>query len=239
MLTAGVTSTADVVAMGVPRNRVVEGFNTVDVERFAKGAQRVRGGDHRIGGGHRFLYVGMMIERKNVHGLIDAFATIREPGDTLTIVGTGPLAPGLRTRVQALGLADAVCFRGHLDGDALTAAYGGAETFVLPSTLEVWGLVVNEALAAGLHVVVSGVAGVAPNIEGMPGVFLVPPTSAEIARGMVASRESWSGPCADHPITAHTPQALAALVAQMARSEPEAPSGPRRHLCSSGKRGGR
>lgn len=218
VLTGGVASTADVTAMGIPRQRVVEGFNTVDVDRFVQGAADARRRTPGTGTGHRFLYVGMLIQRKNVGGLIDAFATIREAGDTLTIVGTGPLAAELRAQVHALGLGEAVHFRGHLDGDALTTAYGQADTFVLSSTAEVWGLVVNEALAAGLHVVVSDVAGVAPSIKGMPAVFLVPPTPAGMARGMVASRTSWTGPCTNHPITAHTPQALASLVADMVGS---------------------
>jgi glycosyltransferase involved in cell wall biosynthesis len=239
VLTAGVASTADVTAMGVPRQRVVEGFNTVDVDRFAEGAARARGRIDRTESGHRFLYVGMLIQRKNVGGLIDAFAEVREPDDTLTIVGTGPLAPELRAQVRALELDEAVHFRGHLDGDALTSAYGEADTFVLSSTVEVWGLVVNEALAAGLHVVVSDTAGVAPNVAGMPCVFLAPPTPQGVARGMAASRESWSGPHTDHPIIAHTPEALASLVVEMVRAPCDLASDSTRAQAASGTQGGR
>ncbi len=239
VLTGGTASTADVTAMGIPRQRVVEGFNTVDVARFAEGADRARRRGGPAGGGHRFLYVGMLIQRKNVRGLIEAFASARGPGDTLTIVGTGPLAPELRAQVHALGLQGVVRFRGHLDGDALTAAYGEADTFVLSSRTEVWGLVVNEALAAGLHVVVSDVAGVAPNIAGMPGVFPVSPTPQDIARGMAASRESWTGPCRNHPITAHTPEALAAVVVDMVGAEPYEVSDAGRAHAAPGGRGGR
>lgn len=239
VLTGGVTSTADVTAMGVPRQRVVEGFNTVDIARFAEGAAHARRRFVRTGGGHRFLYVGMLIRRKNVGGLIDAFAAIHESGDTLTIVGTGPMASELRAQVHGLGLDEIVQFRGHLDGDALTAAYGEADTFVLSSTVEVWGLVVNEALAAGLHVVVSEEAGVAPNITGMPGVFLVSPTAQGIAHGMVTSRKNWSGPCIDHPITAHTPQALASLVVEMVNAGNDAASDLGRSSAALGTHGGR
>ena len=58
----------------------------------------------------------------------------------------------------ALGLRN-VCFVGSLYGDALKAAYRGALAFVLPSLIEAWGLVVNEAMASGTPVVVSSIAG--------------------------------------------------------------------------------
>ena len=53
--------------------------------------------------------------------------------------------------------------------------------------------VANEALACGLHAVVSSRAGCARDLEGMNGVFLCEPTLDGLSRAMVASRAAWSG----------------------------------------------
>jgi glycosyltransferase involved in cell wall biosynthesis len=211
VLTAGKASTDAVTAMGVPRSRIVEGFNTVDVERFSAGAARHRS-SQPARPGHHFLYVGQFIERKNVEALIIAFAAMREPEDTLTLVGGGPLENELRALGQVLELADELVFLGNLDGDDLVAAYAAANTLVLPSTEEVWGLVVNEGLAAGLHAVVSTACGITPSIAEMPGVIPTGPTAREIEDGLRRSRLSWNGPLADHPVTLHTPEALSEVV---------------------------
>jgi glycosyltransferase involved in cell wall biosynthesis len=200
--------------MGVPRQRIHEAFNTVDVDRFARGAAHVRA-LNAPSAGHRFLYVGVLIERKNVAALLRAFAQIRDLDDTLTVVGTGPLADSLRALAAELALSGRVRFAGSLEGDELVAAYGTSDTLVLPSTSEVWGLVVNEALAAGLNTVVSDTAGVTPDIVGMPGVFPAAPTVAGLASAMTASRQSWTGPRDDHPVMAHTPRALAEVISSM------------------------
>jgi glycosyltransferase involved in cell wall biosynthesis len=156
--------------------------------------------------------VGQLIARKNVGALLEAFAQVRGPDDTLSIVGTGPLEADLRARAAGLGLHGAVTFHGHLQQDGLIEVYAAASTMVLPSTREVWGLVVNEALAAGLHAVVSTKCGIAPSIRDMPGVVLADPTVEGLAEGLRESRDRWTGPIADHPIRRHTPDALAAAV---------------------------
>jgi glycosyltransferase involved in cell wall biosynthesis len=197
VLTAGAASTAAVKAMGVPESRIVEGFNTVDVARFADGAAAVRAG-LRPRPGHHFLYVGQLIPRKNVDGLIRAFAEIHDPDDTLTIVGTGPLDADLRKLAADLGVTSEVSFSGHLDGDDLVAAYAAAQTLVLPSHQEVWGLVVNEALAAGLHVVVSDRCGITGSLADEPGVTLCRDTVDAMSRAMKAVRGG-NGPPTNQP----------------------------------------
>lgn len=216
VLTAGAESSAAVRHLGVPTSRIVQGFNTVDISRFAEGAARGRAGRSAVrAGGHRFLYVGQFIERKNVSGLLQAFAAMRAPQDTLTLVGTGPLEAQLRREASDLGVGEPVRFTGRLEGEALIAAYAAADTLVLPSLAEVWGLVVNEGLAAGLHAVVSDRCGVAVEIKDMPGVFIDDPGPAGMTRALAASRAAWTGPVADPPVLRHTPAALAEAVLGM------------------------
>jgi glycosyltransferase involved in cell wall biosynthesis len=211
VLTAGQASTEAVTSMGVPRARIVEGFNTVDVERFVTGAARARAG-RPPAPGHHFLYVGQFIARKNVEALIRAFAGIREDADTLTLVGDGPLEAELRAVAASLDITSAVHFKGHLDGEDLVNAYAAANTLVLPSTEEVWGLVVNEGLAAGLNAVVSTDCGITPSIKDMPGVFVAAPTVQGLQLTLRRANESWSGPIPLHPITQHTPAALSMII---------------------------
>lgn len=217
VLTAGAASTAAVRAMGVPETRIIEGFNTVDVARFAEGAAAARAGVYDNRSGHRFLYVGQLIQRKNVEGLIHAFAQVRSPDDTLTVVGTGPLDDDLRKLAAERGVTTEVNFAGHLDGDALVSAYAEAHTLVMPSHEEVWGLVANEALSAGLHAVVSDRCGITPSIADMPGVFVTAPEATDLASALRMSKRTWTGWMADHPVTRHTPASLADIVIDAAR----------------------
>jgi glycosyltransferase involved in cell wall biosynthesis len=216
VLTAGPAATEAVLAMGVSPARVVTAFNAVDVTFFHEGAVSARSGAGVVAG-HHVLYVGQLIERKNVAAALRAWAGVRGEEDTFTVVGSGPLRAALERLAAELGLADRVRFLGHLDGAALVGEYARAQTFVLPSTEEVWGLVVNEALAAGLHAVVSSAAGVARSVEEMPGVFTCPPTEQALAAALRESAQSWTGPIADPPILAHTPGAYADAVIDAVR----------------------
>jgi glycosyltransferase involved in cell wall biosynthesis len=208
VLTGGPASTEAVTRIGVRADHIIEGINAVDVEHLASAvAQREHAGQP----GHRFLVVGQLLERKNVSGIIDAFARVRDSGDTLTIVGDGPMRESLEGRVTTTGLQD-VHFAGHLQGAGLTDAYSSADTLVLASTKEVYGLVVPEALACGLHAVVSTATGVAESVGGMPGVFLSPPTAESLADAMATSRNTWRGPIQNPPIKAMTTDAAAERV---------------------------
>ena len=113
----------------------------------------------------------------------------------------------LEIQADALGLK--ARFIGHVSQEGLPDVYAAANTLVLPSTTEVWGLVVNEALACGLHVVVSERAGVASSIVTMPHVYLCSPTVDAIAAGMDRSRRDWIDYVEEHPILRHTPQLFA------------------------------
>ncbi|WP_323986585.1 glycosyltransferase [Microbacterium plantarum] len=192
--------------LGVEARRIHEGFNAVDVDRFAAVAQVAP-----TGGGHRYLYVGQLIERKNVDGLLRAFAICARAEDTLTIVGAGERLNHLKELAKSLSTSDAIQFVGEVSYDALPTVLSAHHTLVLPSTEEVWGLVVNEALAAGRHVVVSERAGVQRSVESMPGTFSCAVGVRSIADSLVASRAAWRGPIAPHPMLGNSPQKFASI----------------------------
>lgn len=190
--------------LGVDESRIFEGFNAVDVASFASVAEHAP-----VTEGHRFLYVGQLIDRKNVDGLIRAFARVSRSDDTLTIVGAGPERPYLEAIAENLHIADSVQFVGALPYRGLPTVMGEHHTLVLPSREEVWGLVVNEALAAGRHAIVSACAGVAASVDGMRGVFICSPSDFDLPQALRASREGWQKPIADHEILSETPQKFA------------------------------
>ncbi len=92
------------------------------------------------------LYVGRLGQEKGLERLVPLS---RAPGIHLVMVGEGPDDKNLR---RLLG-GPSVTFTGPLLGDKLADAYAGADVFVFPSTTDTLGLVILEALAAGLPVV--------------------------------------------------------------------------------------
>ncbi|MFD1506960.1 glycosyltransferase [Georgenia yuyongxinii] len=199
-----------VLAMGVPERRVFTGFNAVDVRGIHAATTRLRQGAGTQPG-HRFLYVGQLIDRKNVASLVRAFAAVAQPADNLEIVGTGAGRPELERLAVGLGVRDRVAFTGLVPYPQLPAVLSRNDTLVLPSTEEVWGLVVNEALAAGLHAVVSTVCGVAPSVAGMRGVHLTGASPAGLGAAMAHSRSAWRGPVLQPEILACTPERFAGV----------------------------
>ena len=107
-----------------------------------------------------FLYVGRYVDAKGLDVLAEAYeryrGAVKAPW-SLTCVGTGPEAERLR---GVPGVTD----RGFVQPDALPAIMGQAGAFVLPSRHEPWGVVVQEAAAAGLPLICSDACGAAVHL---------------------------------------------------------------------------
>ncbi|MEE2931265.1 MAG: glycosyltransferase family 4 protein [Bacteroidota bacterium] len=99
-----------------------------------------------------FLYVGRIIKRKNIEALIKCFlnAFPKEKAE-LYIVGNGSMLNAIKSRYQH----ERIIYTGELFGEDLINIFHKASVFVLPSFNEPWGLVINEALASGLPVIVN------------------------------------------------------------------------------------
>ncbi|MFG1266252.1 glycosyltransferase [Xanthobacter aminoxidans] len=113
-----------------------------------------------------FVYIGRLSPEKRIDTLIRAFAKVLEvqPAAILRIVGGGPQNDALRTLAKELGLDANIDFAGSKAGQALFDCYLSASAFVLPSSSEPWGLVVNEALHFGCPVIVSDRCGCVPEL---------------------------------------------------------------------------
>ena len=129
----------------------------MDNQAFAEGAEAARSDSDsfriRLGLPERyFLFVGRFAREKNLPCLLEAYAKYRAvPGHQawgIVLVGGGPLESELR--VLAQDLRDVV-FAGFQYTNAISDYFGLASCLVLPSISETWGLVVNEAMAAGFR----------------------------------------------------------------------------------------
>jgi glycosyltransferase involved in cell wall biosynthesis len=138
------------------------------------------------------LYTGVLIPRKGVHHLFNAFAGIAKdfPQTLLVIVGheeNRTYAAELREQSRLLGLDGQVQFVGEVSQVELATWMCRACVFVLPSLSEGLGRVVVEAMATGTPVIGSHVGGIPEMVEDGTTGFLVPPGD-EVA---LAERLRW------------------------------------------------
>jgi glycosyltransferase involved in cell wall biosynthesis len=192
-LVGGEPQAAYLQQLGVAPEAIFRGYNAVDNGHFAT-AHHWRGQGEQarsqLGLPPRYLLaVTRFTEKKNLHGLIQGYALWRRhaPLDqqqlSLLILGDGPLRTQLEAQVEFLGLQDWVLLPGPCSYGDLPSRYGLAEAFIHASTVEQWGLVVNEAMAAGLPVLVSSTCGCAPELvqPGVTGLRFDPHSAASIA----------------------------------------------------------
>ena len=156
-------------SLGMRRERIVLGYDCVDNDYFAVGAQLARSEAARVRQElrlpHRyFLASSRFIERKNIAGLIRAYARYRALAENswhLVVLGDGPLRASLMALAREEGVAESVMLPGFVQYEGLPAYYGLAGAFIHPAFAEPWGLVVNEAMASSLPVLVSRQSGCA------------------------------------------------------------------------------
>ena len=157
--------------------------------------------------GLRLLAVGRLTPYKGFEVLVEALASVEDA--TLLLVGHGECEYALRRLARARGLGDRIAFAGELDDETLASACAGADAFVLPSLdrSEAFGLVLLEAMRAGLAVVASAIAGSGVGfvvVDGETGLLSVPGDAQALAAAInrlrnadlrlrlgVAGRQRW------------------------------------------------
>lgn len=197
--------------LGLAENLIATGYDAVDNGYFARAAAKVRSDSQSIrsqwGLPSRYvLSLGRLVEKKNLSTLVDAHRIrCANAGDAtvpdLVIVGSGPLDGALREQCRESGIeviersgkppfADPrapvgprAFFYGFRQIAENPVFYALADAFVLPSSYEEWGLVVNEAMACGLPVIVSRAAGCAEDLvrNGENGWAFDPSSPGELA----------------------------------------------------------
>ena len=197
------------VSLGLSPDRVFLGYDAVDNSFYSEESDlaRERGDSTRaehILPPRYVLSLGRLLAKKNVETLVAAFAVARKSPScadlSLVIVGDGPEREHLIQVSQSHGLtvtqspgqtgpeAEAdVHLLPSVGPRAVAAILGLAEVFVLASTTEEWGLVVNEAAACGLPLLVSSAAGCADELckDGVNGYQFDPTDIAVLAARIV------------------------------------------------------
>lgn len=148
-------------------------------------AEALRGGMRKELGYHDrdivVLFVANELERKGFAPLLRAIALLKNPRvHLLAVIGRVSPEPYLG-EIQRLGLGERVRILGAKSD--VSPYYAAADTFALPTQYEPWGLVIVEALACGVHVLASRLAGASVAVkEGETGELLDDPTDVnEIA----------------------------------------------------------
>jgi glycosyltransferase involved in cell wall biosynthesis len=115
------------------------------------------------------LYLSRLDPKKNVEGLLQAFALVSNgrPNLVLKIAGDGTpqYVRKLKALAEAFDISDRVEWLGHIAGDRKAKMFLTASIFVLPSYSENFGIAAVEALAAGLPCIISDGVAIAPDIE--------------------------------------------------------------------------
>lgn len=150
--------------LGFSDRFIFEPANTVDNKFYCERAQTAREDPTSVA--HLpglqdeipfFLAAGRFIRVKNLDGLLSAYCTYREHSShpwRLLLVGDGPERAAIEAQIRRAEI-NGVELCGYQTSDALAAYLGRASALVLPSHKDTWGLVVNEAMSAGLPVIVS------------------------------------------------------------------------------------
>ena len=117
-----------------------------------------------------FIYVGQLIERKQIQKTLEIIAEISKTRSVhMLIAGGGPLENKVRQRAQELQF-EAVTFCGFLNADRLSELYVASDALILISKDEPWGMVINESLLFGKPFFASDQVGAAIEFAGWGGV---------------------------------------------------------------------
>ncbi|MBE0486450.1 glycosyltransferase [Marinobacter sp.] len=143
-------------AYGVAASRIVTAKPAVDDEYVSIVRAEPSAGEREQ---PRLLCVGHLSARKAQHQLVEALSTLKDLPWQCVLVGAKDRDPEYAEKVSRAisgnGLADRIQLLGEVDAPRIAAAYANADLFVFPSLYEGYGMVIDEALAAGLPVLSS------------------------------------------------------------------------------------
>ena len=187
----GVSARDYLLRFGVSPEKIFVARNAVDIALFsaqaAVAAQISRDVRARFALPERyFLFVGRLVQSKGVLDLLKAYAALPpelRSGIGLVFAGDGPLRPELEALARDIHPGQ-VLLPGFVHREELANYYALAECFVLPTYSDTWGLVVNEAMACGLPVICTRVAGCAADLVRENGRLVSPGNVAELSQAM-------------------------------------------------------
>ena len=189
------------VELRMPRDRIFTGYDVVDNDYFARSAKKVRSSEMEVRKKYGlpknyFVASARFIPKKNLVTLLRAYAEYGQRSDVrsqesgvsgrmapwdLVLLGDGPLKADLCRLIDDLRIRNRVLLPGFKQYEELPVYYALARAFVHASATEPWGLVVNEASASGLPVIVSNRCGCVPELVQDNGFTFDPMNQRELA----------------------------------------------------------
>jgi glycosyltransferase involved in cell wall biosynthesis len=180
-------------AFRVDASRVFTAPNAIDLALFEDLAARARAAEPQLRAQLQlppryFLNTGRLIEAKGVFDLIEAYAKL-DPGLRsqigLVFAGDGAVRAQLESLAKQISPGD-ILFPGFVQRDDLPPYYAFADALVFPTHSDTWGFVVNEAMACGIPVIASNVAGAVADLveEKVTGLIVPPRNSVELSNAM-------------------------------------------------------
>ncbi|MBE9166974.1 glycosyltransferase family 4 protein [Pleurocapsales cyanobacterium LEGE 06147] len=176
------------IKLGMPAEAIFTGYDVVGNDTFHP--DRIKSLPHPLNQPY-FLAINRFVPKKNLFFLISAYAEYRQSAGIsawdLVLCGDGQLRPQIEKQIEQLGLENIVHLPGFLQQEELLPYFAHAGCFIHASIQEQWGLVVNEAMAAGLPVLVSNRCGCFEDliIEGINGFGFDPENSEQLTNLML------------------------------------------------------
>jgi len=172
----------DLVARGIPRDRIAVVYPGVDTRRFAPDPAATRSVPPR------FVYIGRLKRYKGVEFLIQALALARRerPDLSVDIAGTGDDRTRLEAVARRHGVSDAVRFLGFVDERTRLTLLRESVANVFPSPKEGWGITVMEAAACGTPSLASNSPGLRDSVrDGQTGILVPHRDAGRLAQEML------------------------------------------------------
>ena len=153
------------IKLGASENQVFISTNTVDTSYFEIATNDCRLSIDDDGLNH-FLYLGYLVPRKNVGLLIDMANNLQKQRNDfcIDVIGDGESREQLELKVKNLGLSQFVKFHGFKQKHELPPYFAQTKALLFQTDFDIWGLVLNEAMAAGVPCLSSVNAGASSDL---------------------------------------------------------------------------
>lgn len=200
-LVAGTRQRKYLIDLGFDGCRISDGYDVVDNYYFSMRSDEARRHQRSLRASYglpeRYIICSArFLQRKNLLHLVESYSllighsaarTDHKPDRHLVIIGDGPMRDEIRGRVATLELVDRVHLPGLIKYSEIPVFYALADYFILPSTSDQWGLVVNEAMACGLPVIVSDRCGCVEDLvlDGVNGYTFNPDVESDLLEAML------------------------------------------------------
>jgi glycosyltransferase involved in cell wall biosynthesis len=153
-------------SLGIDSDSIATAINTVDTSFFRNKTSGLKENGVDKENKHRLSYVGYLSERKQVDRLLECIRLLADEREDFIfdLIGDGDAKASLEEKVKELKLEKFVQFSGFLQKEELPEYYARTDVFLFQTGFDIWGLVLNEAMASGLPCIVSPNAGASDDL---------------------------------------------------------------------------